>query len=129
MNPAYRFPGITKFIGDLAGGVHPNLLNKIGSLWFIARARDALSQMTDAPVHARPELLRVAVENRDALALSLRVLDAAIEEVRENCIPATEPDAEPDESDKLELSHATTSEPSSNTPSSPEPARRKGRAV
>lgn len=86
MNITYKFPGISKFVDR--SGITPALAARITSVFYVARIIDAISQIPGAhDDKSRREMLALAIENRNALINAIRTVDAAIDEVRRECLP------------------------------------------
>lgn len=89
MDPNYRFPGMPDFLK--AAGLSDDAAGQAGKVSHVARARDMLSQLCEAPVAHRQDMMDNAIRHRDELALALAGLNDAIEEVQRNCLSSPKP--------------------------------------
>src|SRR3954451_20675478 len=80
----YRFPGMEAIFRQ--GGMPDEDIGKAASLWHVARARDQLAQLGEAPIEHRQDMMDEAVKWRNKLAVALGLLTTAIEEVQSKCL-------------------------------------------
>ena len=92
MTDCYRFKGMPAFFE--AAGVPPAALGKVASVFYVGRIVDSLSQTPEARPEARAAIFAEAIRNREIMVATLRAVDLAIAEVKDNCFPP-EPKPEP----------------------------------